>query len=95
MTSGTNAGSEESLQCGICPIGQRVECKEGSKADHHDVCLLLLLRSADLMAPMPGFVKRPALEMYGEIKQRGERGGDRLRPARRRQPEGGEEGGRW
>ena len=32
---------------------------------NHDVCLLLLSRSADLMAPMPGG-GRSALDMYGE-----------------------------
>jgi hypothetical protein len=33
--------------------------------DYHDVCLLLLSRSADLMAPML-YDGRTALEMYGE-----------------------------
>jgi len=37
--------------------------------DYYDVCLLLLSRSADLMAPMPGFDKRTALERYGEDKR--------------------------
>jgi len=36
--------------------------------DYHDVCLLLLSRSADLMAPMPGG-GRTALEWYGEGKR--------------------------
>ena len=39
-----------------------------ARTDDHDVCLLLLSRSADLMAPMPGD-GRTALEMYGEYKQ--------------------------
>ena len=43
--------------------------------DNHDVCLLLLSRSADLMAPMPGN-GRTALKMYGERKHP-----TKLRPA--------------
>ena len=38
-----------------------------ARDDYHDVCLLLLSRSADLMAVMP-YGGRTALEMYGEDK---------------------------
>ena len=40
-----------------------------ARTDDHDVCLLLLSRSADLMMPMPiPYGGRTALELYGEDK---------------------------